>query len=227
MLLAMEILFGAGVLFCVGPTALSYILTGFSAVEPVSGYVTAYLAVTLLLYIFLNRMHRRTFRIPKPHDPKLQRKLRTKRARLVKIMTAIQWIAIMSIILMAFHGLFVKANTVWLIILSENEEIFSKLRYVGIVLIAISVGFRIGIKMRASSTENGKIDCHTEKKERIDGYTETVRNPEVVTDVECPIHESKVKVVDFASVPFSRVTQEVTDENLSIHLPEEAETKLR
>lgn len=222
-LTTMAILLGAGVLFLVGPTALSYILTGFSAVEPVSGYVTAYLAVTLLLYIFLNRMHRRTFRIPKPHDPKLQRKLRTKRARLVKIMTAIQWIAIMSIILMAFHGLFVKANTGWLTILSENEEIFSKLRYVGIVLIAISVGFRIGIKMRASSTENGKIDCHTEKKERIDGYTETVRNAEVVTDVECP----KVKVVDFSSVPFSRVTQEVTDENLSIHLPEEAATKLK
>lgn len=221
MVLAMEILFGVGVLFCVGPTALSYILTGFAAVEPVSGFMTTYLMVLFLLYIFLSRMHRKT--LYKTNNPQQSRKIRKRRFVLIKLITVVHWVAIMSMILIVFHGLLVKANSGWLTILSENEEIFSKLRYVGIVLIAVSVGFLIGIRMRGSSTKNGETDCHTEKKEKIDGHTGTIRNAEV----EFPIHEPKVKVVDFSSVPCGKVTQEVTDENLSIHLPEEAATKLK
>lgn len=210
----MAILFGAGILFLVGPTALSYILTGFAAVEPVSGYVTAYLAGAFLLYIFLNRMHRRTFRRPRPQDPKEQRKLRNRRARLVKMMTVIQWIAMMSIVLIAFHGLFVKANSGWMTILSENEELFSTLRYVGIVLIAVSVGFRIGIGVSNSRKKNNS-DDHTETDQTADV---------VVTQEEIPSYEPEV--VDYSCTPFTKRKREVNDEDLEIHLPGDAVERL-
>lgn len=122
-----------GVLFIVGPTVLCYFFEACSSIVPVSWTTTVILMSMVLinmLIFFLFRARRKAFD---------------------KIIMVMYFSEVVIMILISLNGPITMANEWWKSVMSENSDTFSTLTYVGIVMIAMSIGFFFGKRHKEDS----------------------------------------------------------------------------
>lgn len=145
MVLAMTFL-AWGIILMLGPTFLRMVLKIASSIVPVSLMTVRAFAIFTILVVFVGILYKSTIG-GKIYKKYYHEKGKIKGVRKVfrRMLTVLHVLGITGVVLIICNPFIVYANDVWAKIIEEHATGFRHARYVGVVLIAMAVGFLIGM----------------------------------------------------------------------------------
>lgn len=200
-------LFFLGVVLLIGPKVVDGFLITCSAIVPTTMGTTIYLMVLIIGNVVISTVFRSTF-MKKSTDKQRER---SRRIRLIVniIMIAIHTLSILSIVLVILNAPFTMLCEKWQMILLNNSKMFAILRWTGLILVCVSLGYLAGNrkKNKPNKPKKKRVKKTSKKKER------------QKEDSFFTCHYDDVEVID----SFPRV---VRDSDVKIHLPRSAKKQL-
>lgn len=225
------VLFLLGLVLLLGPTVLHLFLAGCAAIQPVSGYVTVYLIVTLVLSILLDRVYKRVnFWVNQSGNNVAERKIARKwRVRVGKAATVVDVVAILSVLLISTNGLFVMMDNGWTAFMDDNSVVFSVLRYIGIVFIVASISFVIGFnykRSRAKRRATKKVVLEVVEKQHVIYHDLRDVTPIPVCGEIIDLDLGNTSGYAGTYEEDKQYETQLSEEDISIQLPKSAKSKL-
>lgn len=136
---AVAILILVGLLLLIGPTILTWILAFGALFEPNTSGTTLLLMVEVVANVVLAVMYKNAVATAKDLPRRSLEKQR--RQKIIKIMTFVQKISIISVMLIFVNDLIVQVNNEWRWLVISSRSTFSSLFYIGLIMSVVGVSF--------------------------------------------------------------------------------------
>lgn len=155
---AIAILILVGLLLSIGPTLLTWVLAFGAVFEPNTTGTTLLLMLGVVANVVLAVMYKNAAVTAKDLPRRSLEKQR--RQKIIKIMTFVQKISIISVILIFVNDLIVQVNNEWRWLVISSRSTFSSLFYIGLIMIGVGASFfviRGYLRKRAKAKEDSSM----------------------------------------------------------------------